>query len=266
MLLTTFVDESGVGGEPRIMLGALVARAHRWIAFHRHWQNLLNKEKIEFSHVVAMENRESPFEDWGIKRTGPFVGRAFRRVNRNCDFGYTVALSRDDYEKLYRGRLDDKIHKDSQYGLCARALIETVMLEARASFGPDVVVNFVFENNQHFPDALRIFDDLKGHVPEIAGNMGTIRPGEKAEFGGLQAADLIASLGRRAEPHAKFDVSPGIGSGRVPRKHGNMPIFHLDLHDERILGYCLQSADISLEKRWARRARGLARWRERKFG
>jgi hypothetical protein len=248
------------------MLGALVAQAHRWIAFHRHWQKLLDTEKIEFSHIVAMENREPPFEDWGTKRTRPFVGRAFRRVNKNCDFGYTVALSRDDYEKLYRGRLGEKVHKDGQYGLCARALIETVMLEARASFGQDVLVNFVFENNQHYPDACRIFDDLKRHVPEIGENMGTISSGEKVEFGGLQAADLIASLGRRAEPHAKFDVSPGIGSGRIARHHGNIPIFHLDLHDDRILGYCLQSADISMEKRWAKRAQGLAKWRERRFG
>lgn len=263
MLVTAFVDESGTGREPKILLGSLVAAAHRWHAFHRHWGRLLKKEEIEFSHIVAMENKDPPFEDWGRVRTRPFVRRAAQRMNKNCDFGFTAVLSRDDYKTHYLANLSSRAARDSAYGLCARAIIESVTLEAIAVYGSSTVVNFVFENSQHFEGVRRIFLELKEYVTPVAGNLGTISPGEKRDFGGLQAADLIASLSRRSEPTAKFIDSVEIGSSKIPREHGRFPTFHAPLNKESLPSFCAQAESISLERRGRRRARGFARRRER---
>jgi hypothetical protein len=259
VLLSAYIDESGIGGQPRVMLGALVARASRWHGFNWGWRKLLRSEGIPFSHLVDMENGDPPFEGWGKSRCGPFVGQAFRLVNKHLEFGLTAVLGVDDYQTAYRVALPKRTPKDSAYGLCARAVIENIMMEARTSFGEDTRVNFVFEDNQHFEDARRIFNDLKAHVPEISGNMGTITAGEKRDFPGLQASDLIASLGRRAEPNANFQERTSFGSARTPRAHGNIPIFHIDLHEKRIYAYGLQATDIAGEKRWARAKRKKAK-------
>jgi hypothetical protein len=177
-------------------------------------------------------------------------------VNCHLEHGHTIVVSKDDYEAQYRAKISDKSHKDSCYGLCARALVEAIMLETRAAYGTEARVNFVFENNGFYEDARRIFTDFKSHIPEIAANMGTIRSAEKHEFPGLQAADIIASLGRRAEPNAKFEVSPGIGSSKIARPHGNIPLFHIPLNGDRLPGFREQTERISAEKRWAKRKRG----------
>ena len=251
VLVTAYVDESGTGGQPRVMLGAVVARAHRWHGFNRQWAKLLSLENIDFSHIVAMENKDRPFEDWGLKRTRPFVGRAGPMMKKHCDFGTTVALSVSDHREHYLSNLPKRARRESAYGLCARSLIEHVVCEAVAAFGPGTVLNFIFEHSHQFGGALAAFDDLKAHVPLIAPNLGSITSGDKAAFAGLQAADLVASLGRRSEATATFSVVMP-GTCRVPRTHGRLPMFHVDMHDDRLLAFCLQADQIASEKRWVK--------------
>lgn len=258
VLVKAYIDESGVGGQPRVMLAGLVSRATRWHGFHWHWQKLLKREKIDFSHIVAMENGEPPFEGWDRARCRPFVGAASKIMNEYCDFGITAALSIEDYKAHYRGKLP-KAHKDSAYGVCARALMECIVMETVEAFGPETVVNFVFERNDHFEDARRIHAELRDHVPRVAPHLGQIAPGEKNDFGGLQGADLLASLGRRSEPTAKFSTVEKLGSFMTPRSHGRMPVFHIDLHERALEGHRRQANDILREKRWAAKKRRRSR-------
>ncbi len=146
-----------------------------------------------------MENRDPPFQEWGLKRTRPFVAKAGPMMKKYLDFGITVALSVADHQDHYLARLSRRARRESCYGLCARSLMEHVTCEAVASFGPDTVINFIFEKSYQFEGARCAFRDLKEHVPMIAGNLGTILPGDKREFAGLMAADLVASLGRRSD-------------------------------------------------------------------
>lgn len=249
MLLSSFVDESGTGGEERIMLGGLAARSHRWIHFAADWRKLLRAAKIDFSHIVDMENGKRPFEGWDRPRTGRFVNAATQPIMTHCDFGLTVALDLAAHREDYRAQLSDEVHKDSAYGLCARAMIEGVALTAIERFGRGIRINFVFENNEHYGDAWRIFNDCKAHLPNIAPCLGTIIPGEKVEYGGLQAADMIASIGRRWEERTVFktvDLAPA--ARREFEK--SCPIWHVPLGEDHLPGYCKQAEEIAAEKRW----------------
>lgn len=255
MRISAFVDESGIGGDDRIMLAGLVARSEGWFGFVPNWKKLLGEADIRYSHLVDMENGNSPFDGWNKMRTAAFVGGALPLVERYCEYGLTVALDLDLHRDHYRAQLSDKVHKDSAYGLCARAMIEGISVMALEFFGPDIRLNFIFEDTNHFGDALRIFNDCKGHMDNIKGVLGTITPGKKDEFGALQAADLVASLGRRVEETARF----------IPRdkeailsKHG-CPIFHVPLSEEQMPGYCAQAGEIASEKRWEAKKRKRAR-------
>ena len=258
MLVKAFVDESGTGGQPRVMLGAVAARATEWHSFNRQWAKLLKREGVEFTHIVAMENRDHPFKDWGLKRTVPLVKEVEPLMERHLDFGMTVALSASDHQDHYRANLSKRARKESCYGLCSRAIIESVVNEAREAFGHDTVVNFVFEDNSNFESARCAFRDLKDHAPAISANLGAIVPGDKKEHAGLMAADMLASILRRLEPKARFRDLP-TGSCRTKRARGRFPMYHVPMDQENLLTFCLQADEIAGEKRWEAKKRKAAR-------
>lgn len=265
VLVTTFVDESGTGGHDRIMLGALASRAHRWHKLKAGWRKLLKAHHIPFSHLVAMENREPPFEHFVPGQTRRFVEVAHKLIEDNCDFGYTVAIDLAVHRNEYHAKLPEKTGKDGAYGLCARALIEAVTMEAVTAFGPDTVVNFVFEESPHFGGTERVFHDLKKHSDPLKANLGTIASAAKVDYAGLQGADLVASLGRRAEPTAKFITSRELGvvvGGETRKRIGRTKcaIFHAALDAEAMGLFRQQATEIAVEKRVARRAKGFQNW------
>jgi hypothetical protein len=264
MQLTSYVDESGTGSHRRIMLGGLAARSSRWFDFAAHWRKILRRANIAFSHLVDMENGKPPFEGWDKPRTGRFVDKARRAILKHCDFGQTVAIDLTVHQTDYRAQLSDRVHKDSAYGLCARAMIEGIALVAIERFGRGIRVNFVFENNEHYGDALRIFNDCKAHLDNISACLGTITPGEKVEFGGLQAADLIASIGRRYEEQTVFRTVDLTAASRREFEEG-CPIYHVPLGEDHLPGYCKQAEEIATEKRVAKRDRGFKAWQARKY-
>jgi hypothetical protein len=258
VLVKAFVDESGTGGNPRVMMAAVVARAHRWHGFNAKWGKLLKKEHLDhigYSHIVDMENGRDPFRGWDRRQTAKFVEQTAPLLKHYGDFGTTVALSIEDHKQHYLSHLTARARRESPYGVCARILIESVVCEAMEAFGYGTVVNFVFERSQHFESARCAFNDLKEHVPAIAPNLGRIELGEKT-VPGLQAADAISSIGRRNEPTAEFmPVEPG--TCRVPRDHGRIPIFHVFIEETRLLSACVQADQIAQEKRF-RKKRGLS--------
>ncbi len=256
--LTAHVDESGTGGDDRILLGGLVARDHKWFDFALHWRRILKRADIPYSHLVDMENGKPPFAGWDRPRTGHFVSKASRPILKHCDFGLTVAIDLEAHKTQYRAQLSDKVHKDSAYGLCARAMIEGMTVIAQQRFGPRVLLNFIFEDNEHYGDARRIFNDFKDHVPALAINLGTITPGRREEFGGLQAADLIASIGRRTESRTTF-MTADLTPAERREFERECPLWHVPIGENHFPGYCKQSAEIASEKRWEAKKRKLAR-------
>lgn len=244
------------------MLAALGARNHKWHGFNNNWGKLLKSEGVAFSHIVAMENKEHPFEDWGPGRTRPFVRRARRRIEKNCEFGVTVAMDMELHRQEFRNRLPPKVPKDSAYGTCVRLLIEGVVFDMIAYIGEGAVANFVFEESNHYGEAERVFFDYKAHVPEMAPYLGMIAKAAKAEFGGLQAADLVASLGRRFETSTEFlELTPVQIQKEVERKgeRQSCPVRHVDVNELVLPHVLTQATNISLQKRIAKRAKGRAR-------
>jgi hypothetical protein len=203
-----------------------------------------------------MENKEPPFEDWGLERTRQFVRRAGTRVQKNCDFGLTVATDLDLHRLEYREKLHPKAHKDSPYGTCVRGLIESIYVMAKPYYGDDVRLNFVIENSGHFGEANRVFTDAKRHVREMAPHLGTITPGEKADFCGLQGADILASVGRRTESQERLTKLLSFDEQMKSLiEHVRCPLFHLSLKEHNLPEFRQQAEMIAREKKWFKRNR-----------
>jgi hypothetical protein len=246
------------------VLGGLIQRAHKWHHFNRRWAKLLKQSEIPYSHLVAMENNEPPFENWGKDRAKRFVMGAIPIVEQDVAWGVTVAIDHELCEKEYRGKLHPRAHKDSAYGLCVRKLIESVYVTAKPFIGDNVVLNFVFETSDHFGEVERVFRDCKLHIPELTPHLGEIIAGEKPEFCGLQAADFLASHGRRMESVLKITEidRPYRSLAEARTAAGDkIPVFHFPIADWMLPEMREQAETISREKKWAKRARGFEKRR-----
>jgi hypothetical protein len=79
---------------------------------------------------------------------------------------------------------------------------------------------------------------------------------------------MIASLGRRAEPTAKFITAtePGVSIANNVRQRigrAKCAIFHYSLVAEAMPVMRQQAEEIAKEKKWAKRAKGFEKRRER---
>jgi hypothetical protein len=233
VLVTAYVDESGTGGEPRVMLAAFVGRLGRWHGFNGHWERLLKREEIPFSHLTAMKKREHPFEAWDDARIAAFLPRTMKIVKDHCDFGLTVAVDIKAHREAYRQKMPPKTSADSDYGLCARTLFSYLPTYVEKVLGlRHPCINVVMErHDQRFGDAQRIFYELKNTYSEMGEKLGTITPGEKHEFAGLQAADILAFQGRRKEPVTRFfDIDDETTIATVRKRTGALcPVFHIPI-------------------------------------
>jgi hypothetical protein len=157
-----------------------------------------------------------------------------------------------------------KTSPDSAYGMCARQFFEKVPEFVKRLMGlRHARVNFIFErNDQHYGDAERIFHELRKVDPHFRERLGTITAGEREDFAGLQAADLLAYTSRRYEPKASFGEVPPRTTGKAMfADHGyqKCPVFRVDIGEDAIPRYHEAAANIGRLSRQARQAAKKAR-------
>lgn len=251
VIVTTFIDETGMDG-PRVMLAGFTARLHQWHAFSGQWRKLLTRAEIPYSHVLEMKRGDPPFEGWDERKTVAFLKGAAPLISKYCDFGLTVGVDDEIHKRIVAGR-PDKTTMDSAYGACARQFFERVPSHVERVMGlRHARLNFVFErHDQRFGDAERIFHELKHVSAYFRERLGTITPGEKEDFPGLQAADCFAYFARRKEPEMGFAPVPTEGPIFAGNKLSPCPLFRVNIGEDAIPLFHQSATEI------ARRRRGL---------
>lgn len=252
MIVTCYVDETGMDG-PRVLLAGYASRLHDWIGFNKQWQKLLDDDHIPYSHILEMRAGKDPFAGWDDYRTRVFMGKAIKVIEKYCSFGITSAVDVKTH-KAYRDTLPAQAHADSAYGLCARQFFEHVPDYVENVMGlRHAKVNFIFESHKHrFGDAERIFNDLRKVNEGFRKSLGVISSADREDFLGLQAADMLAFVARKAEPEAKFDSN---WPDKPKKKRGVCPVFHVGMTDESIPVLQQVSEGVSKLKRWQKQAR-----------
>jgi Protein of unknown function (DUF3800) len=219
MILSARIDEAGTDGRsPCITMGGFVGSIPGWNAFDHSWRKQLRRANLSYFHASEFwgsknETRGVPFEEKQV---------AARRFWRTHDkrgrllFGFSMRVDNDDYQ-YYRQAVPSKLPKDSQYGLCFRVVLATIVQNAiKYAKTDDVRVNFLLEDgHKNAGDAVRIFAEAKKHGGELAPKLGVLAFGEKKKYPGLQAADGIVTTSQRiearnAETYEDIDPSASI--------------------------------------------------------
>ncbi len=203
--VTTYIDESGTHGAEVMTIGGLVGRLGQWRQFDLKWNKLLRNEEIPYFHLRKFKHDQPPFREtkpphrsWQPKRKDRVLRAVDRIIHRNTLFGFTIALSASDYAGIYLpGDKPRKTRLDSKYGLCFRMCLSIVPDLVQAALpGREIDLYFVLEDGHaNFGDAQRVLNEFKDRgPPHIAKMLRTATPGRKAEFPGLQGADIPAHL------------------------------------------------------------------------
>jgi hypothetical protein len=204
VILKAFVDEAGTDGRsPCIVMGGFVGKLSRWNDFDKAWNKQLRRHNMTYFHAS---------EFWGSK--GETKGVSFpqkQAISRRfwgahdrpgrLMFGFSMRVDNNDYQH-YKDTLPSRFPRDSQYGLCFRAMLRTTVdtAEQFAGSSDGILMHFVLEDgHKNAGDAVRIFAEAKKHGGKLSEKLGTLTFGEKKRFPGLQAADGIMATSQRLE-------------------------------------------------------------------
>ena len=143
---------------------------------------------------------------------------------RFIPYGFSVSLRNSDYLAYYRyDPLPKKSPLDSRYGVCFRSVLWSIMFSYPFSTGVGNEFHFLIERgHKNLGAAEKIFFETKdiGTPSPVTSMFKSMDVGEKKDYAGLQAADLMAFSAFAMEYSAialqKFPSMPPIPfSGRV---------------------------------------------------
>jgi len=247
MVTSVWIDETGTGGDPRLMVGGIIAGAMKWLGFSQQWSLVLQTAGVPHAHLYKMERNEGPFVNrdiWGVSRKAEFFKIQFDILKKWCQLGLTVSLDMQLYHDVYRKDFPSGASPDSPYGLACKELILATQAHCERFLEDAGIINFVIEEGHpNLPNVQQIFRELKTCFPEETENLGTLFPMSRDNGLPLQAIDQLVVSARRVEPqmiarngfihYTEEDSVPDM-LAKLPE--GNtFPIFYHDLTEERLL-------------------------------
>lgn len=196
VLITAYLDESGTHGAQLMTVAGFAAKAGQWVDFEKKWRRLLKRNELTHCHARMLYQTKGQFKGWPFSRRASFVQEIAKIADRHTLFGFTVMLRKDEFEQYYRcNNTNSKAKLDSMYGLCVRGAISFIANSAAGLVGrDDLEISFVLEEgHRNAGGAVEVFNQIKQHgPPDLVRCLRTISFGSKAEFPGLQAADINA--------------------------------------------------------------------------
>ena len=267
VIVSVWIDETGTGDEPSLMVGGIGASALNWLSFSQQWSALLGNANVPHAHLYKMERNEGPFSDrtvWGVSRKAAFVSAQLPILQKWCQFGLTVSLDKHLYRDVYRKDFPAGTSPDSAYGLACKELILAVQEHCGRLFNEADSINFVVEEGHvNMPNAEQIFRELKLCFPEGAENLGTLFPMSRDDGKPLQAIDHLVVMARRAEPRMLKDdaflsyFEEDRLSDMVEKLPDGetFPVFYHPLTEDRLRWHREHKAEMSKILRRIKRAR-----------
>lgn len=239
-VLSAFVDESGTGDEPKVVLAAIVSDVNGWLNFNAEWQAGLDADGLEYAHYTDMRQGRGRYEGWSIKKKDGVSRRNFATIKQNCLFGFTVSLDKELYKSSYLKKCQaERMGADSAYALCAREVFGYAIHLARTHFQIAAPMNFIFESgHRNSTNAAAVFNDLKAHSVE-KDSFGFFSLEDKKKLKPLQGADHLAHQGRRGEPKALKEgfievLGNAYADALVSVQQDGCPVFYWPITEEML--------------------------------
>lgn len=261
MFMTAYLDESGMGEEEYLTMGGFVGKLGRLNEFSRRWQRELDREKIPYAHLMQMEKKKPPFDNWEEADIARFYRKAFPIAEKHTVLGFTVALHKERFKTHYKGRFDSKTQGDSMFGLCARASIQFLVgyLDKFSGIN-DPKLTVIFDHNDQFGGAAKsIFYETKRLYDDGKRVLGDFAFGDVEECHGLQAADYLVSRARRVEAFAEERGIRKPVDGPFPKAgvRPKAPVLHIPIEEGAFDLFLDEQAKLPALRARAKWAEGL---------
>jgi hypothetical protein len=254
LLFTAYFDESDTHGQaPTIIMSAFLGHARQWEIFDRKLRVLQKRENFSIFHGKEITASAGEFSGWSAGEIMNVVNILADLVRDELEAGFSIHLEHDRYIREYRNSFTPKgIALDSQYGVCFRTLMATIVNKLLAT-GKKHRLHIVLERGH--PNALnceRIFHNVKQILAAKGVQLlGTFTIAAKEEAPPLMVADFLAYTYRmmRAPGGVGLDGYPEA----VPKK-GQAGLTFLDFPDDYLAQLKLQMQQDRLAVRaWRKR-------------
>ncbi|MGB8769342.1 MAG: DUF3800 domain-containing protein [Candidatus Korobacteraceae bacterium] len=209
MLLKAYIDDSWDGSREVVTVaGAYLAYPKQWNPLRDAWRKALKRGGINFFHSTEYYSLRGEFLQFRDpvkypKPAGSDAAKAiraelFKIIQKSKIAGFAVALPIGVYEDVLRDEpyaaeilppKDQafKIAVQELFALLARTLIEKKWAKRIA---------FVYDRSDEFPAIYSVFQGFTRLNPTFANYMTTIVPLDDKRYPQLQAADVMAHMGR----------------------------------------------------------------------
>jgi hypothetical protein len=206
VIFTANFDESDTHGrEPTVILAAYVGHAYQWLRFNKKLARLQATYGFKVFHATDFKGKHREFSGWSDEKCAALLADLIELVRDNLALGMTVALSYDRFMNEYRAPpIPSKMHMDSQYGVCFRACMGS-LIDFMALRQHRDKLNIVMEHGGKTGDCERIFNDLKKRFRNSGVDMlGSFTIERKDTWPPLMVADMLAHTYSmvRAQDHA----------------------------------------------------------------
>ncbi len=241
MAMKGFFDESGTHGAelPAVIVGGFIATVEQWDAYERDLKALLDDYGVKKFHAKELRQTKGDFKGWPRARKAKFNSRFLQMADQHLACGISGVLPSDAYNRIYRaGALIQNAGRDSQYGLCVRAVLWKALLfmQDRKADWP---LNFVFEDgNGHEAEAARIFYEEKRALRSVYdGIFGSLTFETKAVLP-LAVADLLSyAIFRKSAGYSQHPTIPDaapVGESDPPYYVHKIPLSRTIIDEETL--------------------------------
>jgi uncharacterized protein DUF3800 len=230
VIISVYIDESGIHGPSAMVMGCIVGNVRQWEVFDEKFSKHLAVNNLTYYHSKRLHHSSGhEFRGWDDYKKFEFLQTAAEITRDHTMFGVTGVLGYDDYKRYYiANERPPEFPLDSMYGLCFRfCLLRIVDLLLYRLGDPDELeVHFVLEDgHKNFGDAQRIFSLMKNSGPtRLRRLLKTITAAGKKDFPGIQAADAGAYNILRSE--RERDTSPSMINIPAQQKMYELPTIH----------------------------------------
>jgi hypothetical protein len=178
-----------------------------WTVFDRKWRAFLRDNELPHFHMTDYVARTGYYKGWPEKKRLAVMKRIVALASETARLGMAATLLPDDYDRLPE---EDRDLLPDPYGLCLIAcLAKTARTLHRQGMADDV--EYVFESGDEGQGTTKsVLDELFAKPDKRKEfSFHSLRFASKAEFPGLQLADIFAFEAGRYVPFALgWDSSP----------------------------------------------------------
>lgn len=214
-VLTAYIDESGTdGGRPFTTVAGYVASPAEWQTLTDRWCRSLSSWNLrEWKHSDWLA-RSNGYKGWGDDDCALAFEELARILDECVRFGISISVRPDQYRAQVRAALKPQRSKKFRspyrdpYFWCFQGVVESILQSEKRA--PDERCAIVCDEYGSEAIGLKVFKGVVGMLG-VESLFPAFGHSKSVDFPPLQAADMLASVSRRASEAMVVNGSPDEG-------------------------------------------------------